>query len=92
MIGVEESNMRRGLLDGLVIATGGVLGFVLTFSGFVLWIRLHEAHYPAPAGVGRVYGIFLPSFAGFLIGALAAVLVRFRHRGCRNALLMPPVD
>jgi hypothetical protein len=48
MIGVEESDMRRGLLDGLVIVTGGVLGFVLTFAGFILWIRLHEAYYSGP--------------------------------------------
>ena len=84
--------MRRGLLDGLVVAIGGVLGFVLTFAGFILWIRLSEALHPFPAVEGRVYGVFLPSLAGFLIGALVAILLVLRDRRHRNTLIMPPVE
>lgn len=71
--------MRPGMQKVLFIATGGICGFVLTFAGFILWIGQIEAHRTSRPTEGHVYGVFLPSLGGFLVGSCAMALVRMRR-------------
>jgi hypothetical protein len=70
------------------VLAAAVLSFILTFSYFLIDIKMSLARHPPPPAEGHLYGILLSSVAGAIAAAGIVIVFTIRRRR-RTARMIP---